>query len=259
MATTESAWYKLIKKHYEDTQALEMESIGFAESMQEFPGIRYLNIRSISDSANDKAEKDRAGGQRIAAAHAAAFTFELIHELTEEQLQKPFMKIDDLAGEIFAVLRPLIKPGPAFPNIYQTALLNRIQTYIGADWAVIKDKTPAWKYAEGHFVGALSRGLDQQEAIIKELENLLEKAKLLGLYTKKNMLDESKIVVQKGDIKTRTQYQIETQFSTQNQSRDNVGGNKTEQTINGSTGIAGTNINIHSNNFSQGDQHIESS
>ena len=214
---------ELLKSDYEDLQAVDADSIGFVESMQEFPGIHCASIRSVSSKLNDASLPAEARGQRIAAAHAAAFTFELIQGVNENLLSKPFMKIDDLAGEIFAFLRPLITPGSKAPNLYQAALLERIQTYIGADWAVIKDKTPAWKYAEGHFVGALSRGLDKQEPLIKELESLLEKGKIISPLAANNKPGKGKITPFSEDVPLifRSNQQLDPPYPGNNQVKMN--------------------------------------
>ncbi len=71
---------QLIKQHYNDTQAVEMEAYNFAlvASRAKVP---YLNIRGISDLLDGKSEADAAGSQQMAAQRAATFLQQLILRL----------------------------------------------------------------------------------------------------------------------------------------------------------------------------------
>ncbi len=80
VATTSSAVYALLKNHYNDTLALEMEAIGFADVVSQYPVVKALNIRGISDLLDHKLQSDTGGSQPTAADHAAAFLFELLAE-----------------------------------------------------------------------------------------------------------------------------------------------------------------------------------
>ena len=76
IAATDGAVYRLLKQSFNDTTALEMESIGFGQAMQYHPGIRFLNIRGISDLLEGKSHADAGGSQERAAANMAAFIFD---------------------------------------------------------------------------------------------------------------------------------------------------------------------------------------
>lgn len=77
IATTASPLYQYLKLHYNDTTALEMESIGFATAAAGNPRLAALNIRGISDLMDQKGDDF----QEKAAERAAAFLFELLYQL----------------------------------------------------------------------------------------------------------------------------------------------------------------------------------
>ncbi len=80
IATKKSESYKTIKEHYNDTQAVEMESYEFALAMED-SNIPYLNIRGISDLIDGKAKSDAEGHQEKASKKVAVFLQELIYNL----------------------------------------------------------------------------------------------------------------------------------------------------------------------------------
>jgi nucleoside phosphorylase len=78
--------FQRIKRHYNDTLALEMETIGFATALQNHPSIHGLAIRGISDLIINSptfgtfaAQSENA--QNVAADHAAAVAIELLLNL----------------------------------------------------------------------------------------------------------------------------------------------------------------------------------
>lgn len=78
----ESATARLIRRHYNDTAAIEMESSGLANASQLNESRPFIVIRGISDAADgNKYVTDRAGWQLRAARHAAAFAVALLSEL----------------------------------------------------------------------------------------------------------------------------------------------------------------------------------
>lgn len=81
IATTQSDEYRHLKWHYNDTLALEMEAIGFAEAVAQHPGIRAINIRCVSDLLDGKNAQHDQANQPTAAARAAAFAIELLYQL----------------------------------------------------------------------------------------------------------------------------------------------------------------------------------
>lgn len=79
--------YQYIKRHYNDSLAVDMEGAGLGVLARYEKNIRIhaMNIRGISDLIEDKTATDKKGYQYLAAANASAFTFELIsHILTKE-------------------------------------------------------------------------------------------------------------------------------------------------------------------------------
>jgi hypothetical protein len=73
-----SATAKLIKKHYSDAVAVEMEGRGFLEGVHISHPVRGCVVRGISDLLSGKTNADRAGSQRIAADAASAVAFEML-------------------------------------------------------------------------------------------------------------------------------------------------------------------------------------
>jgi nucleoside phosphorylase len=58
--------------------AVETEGAGFLETVRRFKDVSGIVVRGISDLLDDKKSSDLLGSQPRAAAHAAAFTFELL-------------------------------------------------------------------------------------------------------------------------------------------------------------------------------------
>jgi len=81
ITSTRSATFRLIKSHYNDAIAVDMESNGFFSALHNYPQIQALIIRGISDRLNKKARADSAGYQEIAANHASAFGLEVLYKL----------------------------------------------------------------------------------------------------------------------------------------------------------------------------------
>lgn len=80
LVSSRASLAQFLKQHYNDTLAIEMEAISF-QSLFPYPQILSLNIRGISDLLDDKASSDQQNYQELAAARAAAFAFELLHQL----------------------------------------------------------------------------------------------------------------------------------------------------------------------------------
>jgi len=73
--------WQRIKLHYNDTIALEMEAHGFATALMGHRDVHGLAVRGISDMCEGKSESDKHNWQPVAAAHAAAFLFDILYEL----------------------------------------------------------------------------------------------------------------------------------------------------------------------------------
>jgi nucleoside phosphorylase len=68
----------LLRKHYGDALAVEMEGRGFLEAAHIESGCRAVVVRGISDLLKGKAKTDKLGWQQRAADAAAAFFFEML-------------------------------------------------------------------------------------------------------------------------------------------------------------------------------------
>ncbi|HZH14393.1 MAG TPA: pentapeptide repeat-containing protein [Archangium sp.] len=77
VAGKRNAVAQFLARQYSDSLAVEMEGIGFLAAAYR-RDVEALVVRGISDLLDGKAEADAAGSQPRAAAHAAAFTFELL-------------------------------------------------------------------------------------------------------------------------------------------------------------------------------------
>lgn len=88
VASNRSATCQFIRAHMSDAAAVEMEGVGMLRSA-EANNVPAGVIRGISDLLSKKSASDQAGWQARAAANAAAFTFELLANLTLEQWRSP--------------------------------------------------------------------------------------------------------------------------------------------------------------------------
>lgn len=71
----------LLKAQFSDTLAVEMEGAAFLRAAYQ-NRVDSMVIRGISDLLDNKGEVDKSGSQEVAADHAAAFTAELLSELS---------------------------------------------------------------------------------------------------------------------------------------------------------------------------------
>ncbi|NET58130.1 MAG: hypothetical protein F6K47_18835 [Symploca sp. SIO2E6] len=78
VASTKSEVFKFLCSNYGDAVAVEMEGIGFLETVRANQQVSALVIRGISDLIDGKSEVDARGYQEIAARHASAFAFQLL-------------------------------------------------------------------------------------------------------------------------------------------------------------------------------------
>jgi tetratricopeptide (TPR) repeat protein len=144
-ASIESEVFQLLRQHYQDALAVEMEELDFfaAGILSQIPA---LIVRGISDLIYSKT-KDLEKSQEIAARHASAFAFEILAKLEiEDKDTKPnstnFYAYDDawvgrenlireLSDRIRGNCRLLILVG--ITGIGKTALGERVAVEV-ADW-----------------------------------------------------------------------------------------------------------------------------
>jgi nucleoside phosphorylase len=88
IASQQSAVFQLLRSHYEDAIAVEMEGFGFLSAVRGHKQVDAIVIRGISDLIDGKANADRGGAQKIAACHASAFAFQMLSKLDLDANQK---------------------------------------------------------------------------------------------------------------------------------------------------------------------------
>ena len=81
VASTRAATAKLIREHYGDALAVEMEGRGFLEGVHISHPVQGCVVRGISDLLSGKANADKAGSQQRAADAASAVAFEILSGL----------------------------------------------------------------------------------------------------------------------------------------------------------------------------------
>ena len=81
VASRQSDIYQLVRRHYSDALAVEMEGYGFLRAAHINPPVEALVIRGISDMISGKHRADAGGSQEIASRHASAFAFEVLARL----------------------------------------------------------------------------------------------------------------------------------------------------------------------------------
>jgi nucleoside phosphorylase len=119
----QSRLYRFVRKHYNDAVAVEMEGAGLASAAHAAGGLPAMVIRGISDLAGGAKEaSDAAGWQPRAAAHAAAFTVELLATLDPVHL--PGRRQESEAPP---------KEPPPRPAVFELRGHERLTTFTGRD------------------------------------------------------------------------------------------------------------------------------
>jgi adenosylhomocysteine nucleosidase len=118
LAYTESEVVKLARSIYGDALAVAMEEFGVVRGGGSTERARALAVRGISDLVDGKAHADAAGSQPLAAANAAAFTFELLRLRAHLQQPSPVVLEPRVLAELGAALYP---PGPHHDGLWQRA------------------------------------------------------------------------------------------------------------------------------------------
>ena len=213
VASTRSEAYRTIKAHYNDTLALEMESIGFARAVAAYPHISALNIRGISDLLDGKNAAHDQASQPRAAAHAAAFVFELLYQLNLSNLKIQNMDAKTLAKEVVATLFPLLK----LDSIKQIGKEFR-QAADGSILAIWEQVKPIFieeieaedepEQAQGAIRSALRKKLDGDDNLRQQLEALLKVAEAKGAAGNTVTISNSKNVVQGSNINVGGDFRV---------------------------------------------------
>lgn len=81
IASTDFTSWALLRTHFSDAVAVEMEGRGLFRATRAYPHIDVLIIRGISDLIEGKQEADAGNFQQIAARHASAFAFEILAKI----------------------------------------------------------------------------------------------------------------------------------------------------------------------------------
>jgi adenosylhomocysteine nucleosidase len=120
VSSTRATTFNYIKSYCSDAAAVDMEGNGYLIAARPYHA-HGIEVRGISDLIENKEESDAGGSQPIAAANAAAFTFEMIDALKmNNKLEK------DTNSEVFKKkfvdeLVKLYPQGPEQDDIWKRA------------------------------------------------------------------------------------------------------------------------------------------
>ena len=125
---TRSTSAKLLREHFSDAAAVEMEGHGFLRALQAHPERQALVVRGISDLIDEKEESDSRGWQEVASANAAAFAFEVLARLLTSATTGEVQNVvpdsaqgQDFWRELQALLVRLYPAGPFDERVWQRA------------------------------------------------------------------------------------------------------------------------------------------
>lgn len=181
IASTAAPLYRYLKQHFNDTLALEMESIGFAQAATSHRQVYALNIRAVSDLLDHKSVSDEVARQALAAERAAAFAFELLNQLDCSSFIQNNMETKDLVKEIYTLLFP------AALNEIKKDFADATNNEIRAIWKKVKPlfieeveelaKDPEDADAQADVRNRLKKELEAETGLQSELVQLLEQVK----------------------------------------------------------------------------------
>lgn len=125
---TGSTSASLLREHFSDAAAVEMEGHGFLRALQAHPERQALVVRGISDLIDDKEASDARGWQAVASATAAAFALEVLlqfvppgaAERTAREAASPPGE-GDYWRVLHALLVRLYPAGPLEERVWQRA------------------------------------------------------------------------------------------------------------------------------------------
>lgn len=121
VSSTRTETYAHIKKYASDALAVEMEGAGFLLAVRAYAS-QGIVIRGISDLLELKEESDRSGYQIVAVNNAAAFSFQMLRRLTQED-RFSVESLDDVTykNKLVEKLASLYERGPEENNIWKRA------------------------------------------------------------------------------------------------------------------------------------------
>lgn len=206
IATEKTEIFKRIKRFYNDTLAVDMEAMGFAEAVRKHKNIDALIVRGISDMLAGKSETDKMGYQKQAAHNVMAFVLELIYQLkiedtitmtTKELTQFIYQEIEpvifNLAGQkttgltkkrqdVFAKIKPFVENQEAY-----------------TDWKEEPEDTDS----QGAFRKCLLKILDSHAELKRELVELIKKQEKSSNKNTIEVKDSKNVIASIGDISIR--------------------------------------------------------
>ena len=180
VASVNNPSYQRIKLHYNDTLALEMEAIGFATALQGHRLVHGLVIRGISDLCEGKSATDKQNWQPIAAERAAAFAFELLHQLDCSNFILSNMDVKTIAKEVYGLLFPaaLKEVGKDFADATNgeiRALWKKVKPIFIEEVEALQ-KMPGDNDAQADVRNKLKKALEGDDRLREEVTALLANA-----------------------------------------------------------------------------------
>lgn len=204
IASTASPEYALIKRHYNDTTALEMEAIGFAKAAFAYKEIRMMNIRGISDLLDHKNAADAGGSQQLAAAQAAAFTFGLLHQLDFKHLKIYAIDPKLLVQRVWETAFPLLTNAetPGSSNHLQGEIWEKVKPLLAEEMKELQqapDNEEILEEVKFSSRKKLRTAIEGNAQLLQELQDLLQNADNKGV-THKTTIENSKNVLGNSSI-----------------------------------------------------------
>lgn len=241
IATTKSVFYDNMKHHYNDTTALEMESIGFATAMHRHHPSMFINIRGVSDLLDNKSHTDKEGGQEKAAARAAAFAIELIAQLEWSSDTNTYyiMDIQTLVTKLFKAILFNFS-GNSKPNDlpHLNSIIDKVKPIIGDLFDDLKEN-PDDEEAQTELRSKLKRTLNKNENLRDELEKLLNQFETANPQVIPSVsISNSKNVIQGSNINAGGNIQI----GDQNTTTTNTNTTNIDRQVNVDSDFSGTII-----------------
>jgi nucleoside phosphorylase len=136
LAAKSSPLIQLLRTHYSDTLAIEMEGRGFLEATHANPEVASIVIRGISDLIDEKTATDNSGYQNFASHAASAFAFQLLAALDKDDWRRSFKQLKFGAG--LSILFALL-----ISSVVENSLktLNRTRQYTAKALSFVREHT----------------------------------------------------------------------------------------------------------------------